>query len=76
MQKKRQKEGKQGECKKRKNVQKIMLKKEQQKSDKKECMKNKAGYTAISCGRVGRGRNTRFPTSQLERDGQTDQPTN
>ena len=23
---------------------------------------NKAGYTAISCGRVGRGENARFPT--------------
>ena len=36
---------------------------------------NKAGYTAISCGRVGRGGNTRFPTFQLERDGPTNQPT-
>ena len=32
---------------------------------------NKAGYTAISCGRVGRGGITRFPTFQLERDGLT-----
>ena len=38
--------------------------------------KNKARYTAISCGRVGRGGNTRFPTFQLERDGPTNQPTN
>ena len=38
-------------------------------------IQNKAGYTAISCGRVGRGGNTRFPTFQLERDGPTDQPT-
>ena len=38
-------------------------------------MGNKAGYTAISCGRMGRGGNTRFPTFQLERDGPTDQPT-
>ena len=38
--------------------------------------KNKAGYTAISCGRVGRGGNTRFPIFQLERDGPTDRPTN
>ena len=37
---------------------------------------NKAGYTAISCGRVGRGGNARFPTFQLERDGPTDQQTN
>ena len=36
---------------------------------------NKAGYTAISCGRVGRGGNARFPTFQLERDGPTDRPT-
>ena len=36
---------------------------------------NKAGYTAISCGRVGRGGNTRFPTFQLERDRPTNQPT-
>ena len=37
---------------------------------------NKAGYTATRCGRVGRGGNARFPTLQLERDGQTDRPTN
>ena len=37
--------------------------------------RNKAGYTAISCGRVGRGGNMRFPTFQLERDGPTDRPT-
>ena len=30
---------------------------------------------AISCGRVGRGGNTRFPTFQLKRDGLTNQPT-
>ena len=39
---------------------------------------NKAGYTATSCGQVGRGGNGRFATFQLERDGptnQTDQPT-
>ena len=36
---------------------------------------NKAGYTAISCGRVGRGRNARFPTFQLDHHGPTDQPT-
>ena len=35
---------------------------------------NKAGYTAISCGRVGRGRNARFPTFQLDHHGPTDQP--
>ena len=33
---------------------------------------NKAGYTATSCGRVGRGGNASFPTFQLERDGRTD----
>ena len=38
-------------------------------------VRNKAGYTAISCGRVGMGGNTRFPTYQLERDGPTNQPT-
>ena len=32
---------------------------------------NKAGYTATSCRRVGRGGNARFPTFQFERDGQT-----
>ena len=37
---------------------------------------NKAGYTATSCGRVGRGGNARFPTLQLERDGPTNGPTN
>ena len=37
--------------------------------------KNKAGYTAISCGRVGRGRNARFPTFQLDHHGPTDRPT-
>ena len=36
---------------------------------------NKAGYTATSCGRVGRSGNARFPTFQLERDGPTDGPT-
>ena len=33
---------------------------------------NKAGYTATSCGRAGRGGNTRFPTFRLERDQPTD----
>ena len=42
--------------------------------EKKE-RENKAGYTATSCGRVGRGGNARFPTFQLERDGPTDRPT-
>ena len=37
---------------------------------------NKAGYTAISCGWAGRGGNTRFPTFQLKRERQTNQPTN
>ena len=37
--------------------------------------KNKAGYTAISCGRVGRGRNARFPTFRLDGYGRTDGPT-
>ena len=35
-------------------------------------IKNKAGYTATSCGRLGRGGNARFPTFQLECDGPTD----
>ena len=38
---------------------------------------NKAGYTAISCGRVGRGGNARFSTFRLvytngPTDGRTD----
>ena len=37
---------------------------------------NKAGYTAISCGRVGRGGNARFLTFRLlSTDRPTDQPT-
>ena len=36
---------------------------------------NKAGYTAISCGRVGRGGNARFPTFRLDGYGPTDRPT-
>ncbi|MEE3023623.1 MAG: hypothetical protein VX367_13625 [SAR324 cluster bacterium] len=38
-------------------------------------MINKAGYTATSCGRVGRGGNARFHTFQLDHHGPTDQPT-
>ena len=42
-------------------------------------MKNKAGYTATSCGRVGRGGNARFHTFELDyyrrADGWTDQRT-
>ena len=36
---------------------------------------NKAGYTAISCRRVGRGGYAHFPTFWLERDGWTNGPT-
>ena len=37
---------------------------------------NKAGYTATSCGRVGRGGNMRFHTFQLvHTNGPTDQRT-
>merc|ERR1712074_228280 len=37
------------------------------------CSDNKAGYTAnTSCGRVGRGGYTSFPTFQLVRYGRTD----
>ena len=36
---------------------------------------NKAGYTATSCGWVGRGENARFPTFQLERDKPTNRQT-
>ena len=36
---------------------------------------NKAGYTATSCGRVGRGGNARFPTFRLDHYGPTDGPT-
>ena len=43
--------------------------------DQGEDVSNKAGYTAISCGRVGRGRNARFPTFQLDHHGPTNQPT-
>ena len=43
---------------------------------KKKKKKNKAGYTATSCRRVGSlGGNARFSTFQLERDGATDQRT-
>ena len=45
-------------------------------SSAKTAQFNKAGYTATSCGWVGRGGNARFPTFQLERDRQTDRPTN
>ena len=37
--------------------------------------KNKAGYTAISCGQVGRGGNARFPTFRLDHYGPTDGQT-
>ena len=36
---------------------------------------NKAGYTATSCGRVGRGGNAHFPTFRLDHYGPTDGPT-
>ena len=36
---------------------------------------NKAGYTAISCGRVGRGGNARFPTFRLDGYGRMDRRT-
>ena len=36
---------------------------------------NKAGYTATSCGRVGRGGNARFPTCRLDGYGRTDRRT-
>ena len=37
---------------------------------------NKAGYTATSCGRVGRGGNARFHTFRLVlTEGPTDRPT-
>ena len=47
-------------------------------TDQKEKNKrNKAGYTATSCGRVGRGGNARFPTFRLDHlYGPTNQPTN
>ena len=39
-------------------------------------VKNKAGYTAISCGRVGSGGNARVPTFRLvSTDRPTDRPT-
>ena len=36
---------------------------------------NKAGYTATSCGRVGRGGNARFPIFRLVDYGRTDGQT-
>ena len=36
---------------------------------------NKAGYTATSCGRVGKGGNARFPSFQLDHYGPTDRRT-
>ena len=42
---------------------------------KKTKKKNKAGYTATSCRRVGRGGNARFPTSRLDHYGPTDGQT-
>ena len=42
-----------------------LVKHEQCKFVRKRKKRNKAGYTAISCGRVGRGRNARFPTFRL-----------
>ena len=41
------------------------------KKEGKDKKGNKAGYTATSCGRVGRGVNARFPTFQRT-DGRTD----
>ena len=39
-------------------------------------IRNKAGYTATSCGRVGRGGNAHFHTFRLVlTDGPTDEPT-
>ena len=38
-------------------------------------LKNKAGYTATSCGRVGRSGNARFPTFGLDGYGPTDRRT-
>ena len=38
-------------------------------------MINKAGYTATSCGRVGRGGNACFRTFRRECDGPTDRRT-
>ena len=35
-------------------------------------VKNKARYTATSCGQVGRGRNARFHTFRLDHYGRTD----
>ena len=38
-------------------------------------VENKAGYTATSCGRVGRGGNARFHTFELDHYRRTDQRT-
>ena len=46
-------------------------------SSMNEKQRNKAGYTATSCGWVGRGGYVRFPTFQLVlMDGRTKRPTN
>ena len=37
--------------------------------------KNKARYSATTCGQVGRGGNARFPTFRLDLHGPTDQQT-
>ena len=39
---------------------------------KKDKESNKAGYTVISCGWVGRGGNARFPTFRLDSYGRAD----
>ena len=51
----------------------MLFKERMMKKKDQYLLNNKAGYTAISCRRVGRGGNTRFPTFQLERS--TNQPT-
>ena len=45
-------------------------------TDGQSLSKKKSGYTVNSCGRVGRGRNARFHTFQLDHYGPTDQRTN
>ena len=43
--------------------------------NKHNLVKNKAGYTATSCGRVGRGGNARFHSFELDHYRRTDQRT-
>ena len=51
------------------------IQKEEKPQEERTERKNKSGYTATSCGRVGRGGNARFPTFRLDHYGRTDRRT-